>query len=84
MNNDYLKLLKQCWSHSPSLRPNINQIVDILKDWLDQLDHRSSTRITRQFSKCEKSGRTNPVGIDDDDSYYSKDLTDLRNKLFFL
>ncbi|CAG8635347.1 3999_t:CDS:1 [Funneliformis mosseae] len=75
--NDYLNLLKKCWSYSPSLRPDINQIIDLLQDWLTQLDHRSSTRITQQFSKCETSGRANPLDIYylDEDSYYSKDLT---------
>ncbi|CAI2171466.1 8593_t:CDS:2 [Funneliformis geosporum] len=84
--NDYLKLLKQCWSHSPSLRPDINQIINLLEDWLTQLDHRSSTRITQQFSKCETSGRTNPADIYycEDDSYCSRDFTGWKNKLYFL
>ncbi|CAB5205510.1 unnamed protein product [Rhizophagus irregularis] len=84
--NDYLKLLKQCWSHNPINRPNINQIIDILEDWITQLDHRSCTRITEQFVKCEKSGFTDPANFyicEDDDSYYSRNFTDWKKDLCF-
>ncbi|RIA90716.1 kinase-like domain-containing protein [Glomus cerebriforme] len=83
--NDYLKLLKQCWSHNPLLRPNINQIINILEDWLIQLDHRSSTRITEQFIKCERSGHTDPADFyscEDDSCYYSRDFTDWKKDLY--
>jgi serine/threonine protein kinase len=83
--NDYLKLLKQCWSQNPYNRPNINQIIDTLEDWITQLDHRSCTRITEQFVKCEKSGSTDPSNfyICEDDSYYSRNFTDWKKDLCF-
>ncbi|CAB4405351.1 unnamed protein product [Rhizophagus irregularis] len=64
----------------------LKEIHDILEDWITQLDHRSCTRITEQFVKCEKSGFTDPANFyicEDDDSYYSRNFTDWKKDLCF-